>query len=492
MSESMNKANIVELEGPKPLANSIHAGGILFPIDFEQLATAAEVIGDLAATAIALIGAYGAYHMLGLGKRIVYPGPVVLDVALAFAFLFVIMLDREGVYRKGSGMLRISETERALRVSVQAFILLLPVTVFSAHLLSRWILVFGIILAPIAVVFEKQALFVIVRRLHARGIGVRNAIIYGSGFTGKRIFSVLLRSRKLGIKPVVFVDDDKEAAGKRIYALSYHHNESAPVVSGPLTPELIREYDAGMVVVAIPSLAQQKVSALADVAKEARAMLAFVPSQMIQDDSLVDYVDIDGIMLARVNPPQRMYLYERSKRLMDLLLSVVGLIILSPILAMVAIAIRWDSEGPIIFKQQRVGKGGRLFEIYKFRTMRVDSPKYQHSPTTPEDQRITRIGRFLRKASLDELPQVLNVIKGEMSLVGPRPEMPFIVDTYGPRERQRLSVVPGITGLWQLSADRSFLIHENPQYDIYYIRNRGFFMDLAILMHTVMFAIKGI
>jgi lipopolysaccharide/colanic/teichoic acid biosynthesis glycosyltransferase len=177
---------------------------------------------------------------------------------------------------------------------------------------------------------------------------------------------------------------------------------------------------------------------------------------------------------------------------MDFLLSLIGLIVLSPILALIAIAIRMDSEGPIIFRQQRVGKVGRLFEIYKFRTMRVDAPKYHYSPTTATDQRITRVGRFLRKTSLDELPQIWNVIRGDMSLVGPRPEMPFIVETYGPRERQRLFVVPGITGLWQLSADRSVLIHENPQYDLYYIRNRGFFMDLAILMHTVMFAIKGI
>jgi len=301
-----------------------------------------------------------------------------------------------------------------------------------------------------------------------------------------------LRSRKLGINPVVFVDDDEEKVGKRVYALGYHHSRSAPIISGPLTAELIKEYGAGLIVLAIPSLAQQKVSALADVAKETRIMLAFVPSQMIHDEALVDYLDIDGIMLARVNPPQRLYVYEQTKRLVDLLLSGVGLIVLSPILALLAFAIRMDSEGPIIFKQQRVGKGGRLFEIYKFRTMRVDAPKYQHSPITANDQRITRVGRILRKTSLDELPQILNVIRGEMSLVGPRPEMPFIVENYGPRERQRLSVVPGITGLWQLSADRSLLIHENPQYDLYYIRNRGFFMDLAILMHTVMFAIKGI
>jgi lipopolysaccharide/colanic/teichoic acid biosynthesis glycosyltransferase len=124
--------------------------------------------------------------------------------------------------------------------------------------------------------------------------------------------------------------------------------------------------------------------------------------------------------------------------------------------------------------------------------MLVDAPAYSYSPKESQDPRITRIGRYLRKSSLDELPQLFNVIKGEMSLVGPRPEMPFIVEQYGPREEQRLDVVPGITGLWQLSADRAFLIHENLQYDLYYIRNRGFFMDLAILLHTAVFAMRGV
>jgi lipopolysaccharide/colanic/teichoic acid biosynthesis glycosyltransferase len=102
------------------------------------------------------------------------------------------------------------------------------------------------------------------------------------------------------------------------------------------------------------------------------------------------------------------------------------------------------------------------------------------------------VGRWLRRTSLDELPQLINVLKGDMSLVGPRPEMPFIVARYNANHRQRLSVVPGLTGLWQLSADRAFLIHENIQYDLYYIRHRCFFMDLAIVLHTVLFAMKGI
>jgi lipopolysaccharide/colanic/teichoic acid biosynthesis glycosyltransferase len=206
----------------------------------------------------------------------------------------------------------------------------------------------------------------------------------------------------------------------------------------------------------------------------------------------VDYADIDGIMLATVNPVERMYLYEQLKRFADVLLSVTALVVLSPLFALIALGVRLDSKGPIIFKQQRVGKNGRIFEMYKFRSMRIDASKYESSPTTSEDPRITRIGRMLRKTSLDELPQLMNVIRGDMSMVGPRPEMPFIVETYGPRELQRLSVVPGITGMWQLSADRAYHIHENLQYDLYYIRHRGIFMDIAILMHTAIFAVKGV
>jgi len=121
-----------------------------------------------------------------------------------------------------------------------------------------------------------------------------------------------------------------------------------------------------------------------------------------------------------------------------------------------------------------------------------EAPKYAYSPKAGEDPRITPFGRLLRSSSLDELPQLVNVLLGQMSLVGPRPEMPFIVEQYTPFQRQRLSVKPGITGLWQLSADRAFLIHENIEYDLYYVRHRSFLMDIAILLHTFAFAARGI
>jgi lipopolysaccharide/colanic/teichoic acid biosynthesis glycosyltransferase len=121
-----------------------------------------------------------------------------------------------------------------------------------------------------------------------------------------------------------------------------------------------------------------------------------------------------------------------------------------------------------------------------------DVASYAVNPLSRDDPRITRVGRFLRKMSLDELPQLFNVIKGEMSLVGPRPEMPFIVATYNEIHRERLKMLPGITGLWQLSGDRKKAIHENMDYDIYYGGNMSFFLDVAILIETLIFAFRGI
>jgi lipopolysaccharide/colanic/teichoic acid biosynthesis glycosyltransferase len=190
--------------------------------------------------------------------------------------------------------------------------------------------------------------------------------------------------------------------------------------------------------------------------------------------------------------PPRLWAYATSKRAFDIVSSSLLLCLFGPLLLAIAVVVQLDSAGPALFVQKRVGRGGRLFDIYKFRSMRVGVPRYAVSPASPHDSRITRIGRLLRKSSLDELPQLVNVLKGHMSLVGPRPEMPFIVDQYDTTQMLRLSVVPGITGLWQLSADRGSQIHENLYYDLDYIRNRSFLLDTAILLHTLFFAMRGV
>jgi len=186
------------------------------------------------------------------------------------------------------------------------------------------------------------------------------------------------------------------------------------------------------------------------------------------------------------------WVYESLKSGGDLVLAIALIVALSPLGLVVVLLIYLDSPGGAIFRQQRVGRGGRLFTMYKFRTMDAATPQYAISPDDRTDPRITRTGRFLRWTNIDEFPQLFNVVKGEMSLVGPRPEMPFLVEQYEAVHRQRLEVIPGMTGLWQLSPARSARIHENPQYDQYYIDHRNFWMDLAILVCTPASFIRGI
>ena len=155
-------------------------------------------------------------------------------------------------------------------------------------------------------------------------------------------------------------------------------------------------------------------------------------------------------------------------------------------------AIVIDSGFPVLFRQRRVGRLGKTFYILKFRSMYVDAPRYERSPRHERDPRITRVGRTLRRLSLDELPQLLNVIRGEMSLVGPRPEMPFLVRRHKARHHERLKAVPGLTGLWQISPARACPIHESIEYDLYYLHHWSFFLDLAILCRTVGAVFRGI
>ena len=180
------------------------------------------------------------------------------------------------------------------------------------------------------------------------------------------------------------------------------------------------------------------------------------------------------------------------KRSCDVVGSLFLLTVLSPLVILMAILIKLDSPGPVFFRHYRVGKGGKEFLLWKFRSMKVNVAKYAISPQSATDGRLTRIGRLIRRLSIDEIPQLINVLRGEMSLVGPRPEMPFIVESYRSVEYTRFAVRPGITGLWQISPARAFPIHENLQYDFYYIYNQNLALDCAIILRTISAVIHGI
>ena len=189
--------------------------------------------------------------------------------------------------------------------------------------------------------------------------------------------------------------------------------------------------------------------------------------------------------------------YELVKQIIDLFIASVGLVFCAPLFVVIILLIKMESPGPAFFLQRRVGRGGRVFTLLKFRSMSVDAEEVFHAiahlnqePTgliikIPNDPRVTRVGRFLRKSSLDELPQFINVLRGEMSIIGPRPPSPKEVDQYNGRQRRRLEVLPGMTGLWQVSGRKDTNFDYMVEKDIEYIEGQGLWMDLKVLLKTI-------
>ena len=194
--------------------------------------------------------------------------------------------------------------------------------------------------------------------------------------------------------------------------------------------------------------------------------------------------------------------YQITKRAIDVVGAVVLLLLLMPVFLLISIWIKLDSPGPVIFMQKRMGYGGRAFVFYKFRSMRTDAEEVRkelmhlNEVSGPifkikRDPRVTRIGRWLRKYSLDELPQIINVLKGDMSLVGPRPPLPDEVEKYEDWQLKRLSVVPGITCLWQVSGRSKLSFDEWVQLDLKYIETRNIWLDFYILLKTIPAVMSG-
>lgn len=202
-----------------------------------------------------------------------------------------------------------------------------------------------------------------------------------------------------------------------------------------------------------------------------------------------------------------------AKRVSDVLIASLTLLIFSPIWFLIGLLIKMDSKGPIFYRQERVGMDGRIFLVMKFRTMRVGGTSEIHreyqrkfiaghaeanlgdstSPTYKlrDDPRITRIGRFLRRFSLDEVPQLFNVLRGDMSIVGPRPPIPYEVEAYELRHRRRLEMKPGLTGLWQVSGRNRLPFEEMVKLDVFYIENWSILFDLKIILRTVLVMLRG-
>jgi exopolysaccharide biosynthesis polyprenyl glycosylphosphotransferase len=457
---------------------------------FRSVLAGVELAADFLTCTAGMVAAFSvdlSWHMERLSP---HPIREVSGASLAVGLFAVLLLQRAGAYRGGGSLLQIRETERAIWIPVQSVLVLLAFSLLLDMRLSNATVLIALFLIPALLILQKLAFFSMIRKLHDLGYGVDRVVVYGAGDVGKRIVPALFYSVRLGLLPIAVIEDNPALDGSCIFEMGYQRRRWVPVQRGPVTAESLKSWQASTLIVALPNLSSERRAAAVDAAMQAGLKIAFLSSVELREQQRTQPIEIDGLSLTPNVEPLASWHYEIAKRVVDVIVSTLLMALLAPISLLIALIIKLDSHGPALFTQKRVGRNGDLFKIFKFRSMYIDAPKYDFSPTTPGDPRITRIGRFLRRTSLDELPQLMNVFLGNMSLVGPRPEMPFIVENYTREHRRRLQVIPGITGMWQISADRAFLIHENIHYDLYYIRNRGFFLDIAILIHTFFFAIR--
>jgi len=258
-----------------------------------------------------------------------------------------------------------------------------------------------------------------------------------------------------------------------------------------LLGDVIRRLEVDEVFFAAPDMDR---SAMLDLISE--ASIPSVHYSLVTDlfeiaTGTTDLDDISRLPIIEIGHSDPGILHRVLKRTMDIVASVLLILLLSPVMLVVWLVLVVNRNGSPVFRQTRVGLRGGEFTLYKFRTMRPDAAEYEVAPVSMTDARITPIGRFLRRTSLDELPQLFNVLGGSMSLVGPRPDMPFIVSRYTRWQRHRLDVKPGLTGIWQIMGRKELPLHENLEYDFYYIRNQSLMLDFAILLRTAGALIRG-
>jgi exopolysaccharide biosynthesis polyprenyl glycosylphosphotransferase len=447
---------------------------------------------DFMAVSLAILSSYKLYRVLRIGKQVQYAQPDIIAISLLIAFATVVIMLMLGAYKKISSVLNAEEIKNAVKGTSITFMLFAVVAVFVKWAPSRYVLFSSFIMSLLFIVAERTVLYHILPSFTwLKGL-YKRVLIYGAGELGQALYRSITNSPKLGIIPVGFIDDNPETQGMVCYQSGFNTSNGVSVLgTGKSLKHLKEELRIDEVYVAISNIDHSTLVNILDYIKSENIKVSFVPNLYKIFVHKVKVEKIGQIPIVKEDDNFN-HSYLRFKRYFDLLSAAVLFCLTWPLFAVIALAIKIDSKGPVFFRQKRVGKDGKAFQMYKFRSMFIDTDSYSTKPIFCHDPRITRIGRFLRKTSLDELPQLINVLKGDMSLVGPRPEMPFIVTEYNEIHKERLKVLPGITGLWQLSGDRRRPIHENMDYDLYYIRNISFFLDVAVLIETLIFAFKGI
>jgi len=447
-------------------------------------------VADFLAINFAILLSYKVYRILGIGQQVYYEKLHIIPISLMASLAALIILLIFGAYKRESSLLNVEEIKNVVKGISFSYLLFAVVMVFMTLAPSRYVLVFSYFASVMFVVIERTIFYHLPLAKTIKGLN-KKILIYGAGELGQALFRSIVNSPKLGIVPVGFIDDNPGKSDMAYNSTGFSNSAySLPVLgTGVDVGKLTEQHNIDEICVAISNIDNKTLIDLMKQFKAENVKVSFVPNLCNAFLHKVKIQQIGQLPLVREEDNIATYFY---KRYVDLFLGAVSVCALLPVFLIISLAIKINSKGPVFFEQDRAGKDGSIFQMYKFRSMFTDADPYAVNPLSKNDARITRVGRYLRKTSLDELPQIINVLKGEMSFVGPRPEMPFIVEEYNEIHKERLRVLPGITGLWQLSGDRKRAIHENMDYDLYYIRNCSFFLDVAILVETLIFALRGV
>ncbi len=480
----------IELIAADTSLKTSRAGRVKTFVHYQQTLTTIQIVADAATILISFFAGYWLWKLVGPLVAIDLYEPEALNRYYSFVGVTLITslvgMEVHGLYQANRSLMNVREFELILKTWGKACLFTLGILFLSQQLyFSRGIFILTWMCLLVFMLVQRYAFFKFNNYLRRKGFVETTALIYGAGVVGRKLMEKFKQSPKLGYHVAGFFDDNGTFSGKTVLG--------APVLGGfSELREAIRSSGATKLFIALPQVPSKVVVDILNVCRETECEFQIVPSLYDIVIQRVKVTEVEGIPLIGVTEPKYSFKTQVSKRCFDLVAASLLILMLSPILAAIALIVKLTSKGPVFFIQKRVGQKGRRFLFYKFRSMKVDSPVYAVTPKDKLDPRITPIGRFLRRSSLDELPQLFNVIKGEMSLVGPRPEMPFIVDHYNELHKQRLNVKPGITGLWQISADRKIAIHENMDYDMYYINNQSFLLDIVILAKTISSCLKGV
>lgn len=457
------------------------------------------IISDLLLIAIAFYLAYFVRYDLQwfAEDTIVVPFGEYAGQLILLAILLIITFSQQGVWRRRRGEFWIDEVSRVGYATAAGIALMMAYTFFFRPLaFSRLLLIWALIFIILFIALARLVRRLLLQISYRRGIGADKAVIVGSGEVGRSVIRTLLARPDLGFRAIGYLDDgnsDNNIGSGRIPHLGCWSD---------LQKVLNREEDVHTVFVTLPSQNHDQIEEIMRVSQQYSAQAQIVPDIFQLSLNKVEFNNVAGIPMFSAREVRLSRSGQILKRVLDLLIVAFLAIPFSLITAITAIAVKVESPGPIFFIQKRIGYRGKPFYMAKFRSMVVDAEDKKEALRAmneadgpifkiKDDPRLTRVGRIIRRYSLDELPQLYNVFLGDMSMVGPRPALPDEVEKYHSWQLQRLEVKGGITGLWQVSGRSDLTFDEQCLLDIYYIENWSLALDLRIMLQTIPYVLTG-